>query len=62
VTHQRVTQIVAERDDFPKPAKVIGRHRFVAAQGRGAVVGRPASRVDSCRMSEQRPVRRPASA
>jgi predicted DNA-binding transcriptional regulator AlpA len=28
VTHQRVTQIVAERDDFPKPARVIGRHRL----------------------------------
>ena len=28
VTKQRVSQIVAEREDFPKPAKVIGRHRL----------------------------------
>lgn len=34
VTTQRVSQIVAEREDFPKPVKVIGRHRIVKAQGR----------------------------
>jgi hypothetical protein len=28
VTPQRVSQIVDEREDFPKPAKVIGRHRL----------------------------------
>ncbi|HET6712517.1 MAG TPA: hypothetical protein VFI59_02265 [Actinomycetota bacterium] len=28
VTKQRVSHIVTERDDFPKPANVIGRHRF----------------------------------
>ena len=27
MTVQRVSQIVAERDDFPEPAKVIARHR-----------------------------------
>jgi len=25
---QRVSQVVAEREDFPKPAKVVGRHRL----------------------------------
>ena len=28
VTKQRVSQIVAEREDFPKPATVGGRHRL----------------------------------
>ncbi len=28
VTVQRVSQIVAEREDFPKRAKVVGRHRL----------------------------------
>ena len=28
VTTQRVSQIVAEREDFPKSAKVVGRHRL----------------------------------
>jgi hypothetical protein len=27
VSSQRVSQMVAEREDFPQPAKVIGRHR-----------------------------------
>lgn len=26
VTIQRVSQIVAEREDFPEPAKVVGRY------------------------------------
>ncbi|MGZ8602873.1 MAG: hypothetical protein ACXWXN_10195 [Actinomycetota bacterium] len=28
VTTQRVSQIVAERADFPDPATVVGRHRL----------------------------------
>jgi hypothetical protein len=28
VTKQRVSQIAAEHEDFPVPAKVIGRHRL----------------------------------
>lgn len=28
VSIQRVSQIVAEREDFPEPANVIGRHRL----------------------------------
>jgi hypothetical protein len=28
VSIQRVSQIVAEREDFPEPARVIGRHRL----------------------------------
>ena len=34
VTKQRVSQVVAERNDFPQPAKVIGPHRFVSTLDR----------------------------
>lgn len=45
VSVQRVGQIVAEREDFPKPAKVFGWHRLWRRKGRGTVAGRAASGV-----------------